>query len=159
MGGTWHWILSQSPLCFHKIQQLTETKGDFVAIASRRLTWAWKITLGVLLQKPLMWHLYRMRCRQIFRRENYGKALQGTVLPLKEESSRAIPGSEKDLRQIASWESVYSGVSHDVVSSTYLCLTFTTATLVFIEWAAGEQAPGFFYCQRESVLPSNSRSR
>lgn len=33
--------------------------------------------------------------------------------------------------------------------SAYLCLTFTTARLVFIVSTTGEQAPGFFYCQRQ----------
>lgn len=47
------------------------------------------------------------------------EAVQGTVLPLKEGCSAAIPGSGKDWRQIASWESVYSSVSH-VCSVQYL---------------------------------------
>lgn len=40
------------------------------------------------------------------------------------------------------------------VCSTYLYLTFTTARLVFTVSTSGEQAPGFFYCQRECMLPS-----
>lgn len=41
-----------------------------------------------------------------------------------------------------------------VQCSAYLCMTFTAARVVFIVSAMGEQAPGFFYCQRQCILPS-----
>lgn len=40
------------------------------------------------------------------------------------------------------------------VSSTYLWLTFTTARLLFTVSASAQQAPGFFYCQRQCGPPS-----
>lgn len=41
--------------------------------------------------------------------------------------------------------------------SAYLCLTFTAGRVVFIVVATAEQAPGFFYCQRERVYsPSDA---
>lgn len=40
--------------------------------------------------------------------------------------------------------------------SAYLCLTFTAGRVVFTMPGAGEQAPGFFYCQGEFPLPRSN---
>lgn len=83
--------------------------------------------------------------------------LPGAVLPLKEGSSGVIPRSGEGLKIDSilgiciQWhESCVCGVQCLPMPDIYY-----SETGVYVS-ATGEQAPGFFYCQRECELPSGA---